>query len=102
MRLSYVIVLAVLLVASCSGEDAPRKVKRRVEPQYPELAKRSNVSGSVRLELRISPDGTIVSVRPLGGNPLLIQAAQDAVTKWRYEPGPETLQIVEFQFLPLN
>jgi len=102
MRLYHLILLCMLLTACCNGQDAPRKVKRRVEPQYPELARRINVSGTVRLELLIAPDGAIKNVKPLGGNPLLIQAAEDAVNKWRYEPGPEALQIVEFQFRPLN
>ena len=80
------------------GDDSPRKLKSKVNPQYPELARKMNVSGSVKLELVVAANGQVKSVRPLGGHPLLIDAAQSAVKQWRYEPGPEGTEIVEIRF----
>lgn len=81
------------------ADDATgRKVKLKVNAQYPELARRMNVTGSVRLEILVGANGQVKSVKPLGGHPLLIDAAETAVKQWRYEPGTEATEIVEFRF----
>jgi len=90
-------VLLVSLVAH--AEDTDRKVRQRVAPQYPELAKRVNAAGTVRLEIEVSPNGEVKNVKALGGHPLLIPAAEDAIRKWKYEPAKETsTAVVEFKF----
>jgi TonB family protein len=61
-----------------------RKLVTRVEPQYPETLKRLYIGGVVRLELAISPRGTVENATLLGGNPILGQSAIMAVKKWRY------------------
>ena len=79
--------------------EAKRKVKSQERPVYPDLARRMNVHGKVKLELTVAPDGTVKSVRALGGHPVLVTAARDAVRNWKFEPGPkETIQIVEVNF----
>jgi len=81
------------------AQEGDRKIKQRVSPMYPELAKRVNASGTVRLEVEVAPNGEVKSVKPLGGHPLLIPAAEDAIRKWKYEPAKEaTTAIVEFKF----
>jgi len=80
------------------ADEAGRKIKTRVNPQYPELARKMNVSGSVKLELLVASNGQVKSVRPLGGHPLLIDAAETAVKQWKYEPGPEATEVVEIRF----
>jgi TonB family protein len=76
--------LAVISEES-KGERTPVK---RVEPDYPETLQRLGIGGSVRLELTISPKGTVESVAILGGNPILAEAAAKAVKQWVYAPGP--------------
>ena len=49
----------------------------RPSPAYPELARRMNVSGKVKIEVIITPDGHVRSTRVIGGHPLLVQACQD-------------------------
>lgn len=76
-----------------------RKVKTRAQPMYPELARRMKLSGVVKLELTIAPDGKVKSVKVLGGHPLLADAAMDAVRRWVYEPAHEqTVQVVDVKF----
>lgn len=76
-----------------------RAVISRVEPEYPELAKRSHISGTVKAEAIVAPNGTVRSVKILGGNPTLGRAAQDALAHWKYAPAPtETTVIVVFTF----
>jgi TonB family protein len=94
-------VLAGLLLAPprAAGQDAKRKVKSRVTPDYPVLAKQMNVSGKVKIEVLISADGHVKSTKVLGGSPLLVQSALSALKDWKFEPGPkETTEVVEFEF----
>ncbi|HEX3154503.1 MAG TPA: energy transducer TonB [Candidatus Angelobacter sp.] len=87
------------LVPSHSFAQAARKVKNRVEPVYPELAKRNNISGSARVELLVTADGRVKDVKVLGGNPVLVQAVTAAVVKWKYEPAAEeSTVIIKFDF----
>jgi TonB family protein len=82
-----------------STDEGKRKVKTRVSPAYPELAKRMNVVGKVKIEVVITPDGHVKSTRVVGGHPLLVQACQDAVKEWKFAPGnEESTQVVEFDF----
>jgi TonB family protein len=76
-----------------------RKVLLRVNPAYPDLARRMHISGVVKLRATIAPNGSVKVVEPLGGNPVLIKAAQDAVSNWKFAPAPEeTREVVELRF----
>jgi TonB family protein len=93
--------LAGLLLSPphAAAQDTKRKVKSRVTPGYPALAKQMNVSGKVKIEVIISPDGHVKSTKVLGGSPLLVQSALTALKDWKFEPAPkETTEIVEFEF----
>jgi protein TonB len=97
--------IALLILAAASFSQTPgtdegkRKVKSKTSPVYPELARRMSVTGKVKIEVIITPDGHVRSTRVLGGHPLLVQVCQDAVKEWKYFPAPEeTTQIVEFDF----
>jgi protein TonB len=58
----------------------------RVEPRYPALALQTKTEGVVRLHAIISRDGRITSLDILSGHPLLVKAALEAVSQWRYRP----------------
>lgn len=86
---------------SARAQDEARKVKRKVQPEYPQLAKRLNIRGSVRLQLQITPDGKVKQVKVLGGSPVLVQASVDAAEKWLFEPEPQTsTMVIKFDFNP--
>jgi TonB family protein len=94
-------VLAFFVFQPANAQSTARKLKNRVEPQYPDLAKRNNISGTARLELTVEPDGKVKTVKVLGGNPVLVQAAVAAVSKWKYEPATEeSMVVVKFDFNP--
>jgi TonB family protein len=93
--------LLVMAVQISSGAEATRKLKTKVTPEYPELAKRVNIKGAVRLELVITPDGHVKDVTVLGGNPVLAQAAVEAVRKWRYSAADtQSTIVVKLDFDP--
>jgi TonB family protein len=76
-----------------------RRVKTRVEPIYPELARHMNLSGVVKVELVIGPDGKVKSAKVLGGHPVLAAAALDASKRWVFEPAREqTIDVVTIRF----
>lgn len=96
-----VLVLSVVSLAAQTGttDESKRKVKTKTAPVYPELAKRMSVSGKVKIEVVITPDGHVKSTRVVGGHPLLVQACQDAVKEWKFVAAPEeSTQVVEFEF----
>jgi periplasmic protein TonB len=55
-------------------------------PEYPKLARQMRISGRVRLAALIGRDGTVQELRLIGGHPLLVPAAMNAVKRWRYRP----------------
>jgi TonB family protein len=104
-KLAFVLTVAGTLAAgsalaqTATTAENGRKVKTKVAPVYPELARRMSVSGRVKLEVVITPDGRVKSTRVVGGHPILVQACQDAVKDWKFVPAAEeTTQIVEFDF----
>jgi len=58
----------------------------RVEPDYPDAARRAHIQGSVTLETLIGANGRVQQVTPVSGNPQLADAAINAVRQWRYKP----------------
>jgi protein TonB len=71
---------------SVSSGVAQGLLVHRVAPQYPQQAKSARLQGTVVLQAVIGKDGSVHSVRALKGNPVLAQAAMDAVKQWRYRP----------------
>ena len=58
----------------------------RPEPVYPAIAKAAHVQGAVILHAIISKEGTIENLSVISGNGMLVNAARDAVQRWRYRP----------------
>jgi TonB family protein len=91
------------LAQSGATDESKRKVKTKTAPIYPDLARRMNVVGKVKIEVVISPDGRVKTARAVGGHPLLVQACQDALKEWKFMPAAEeTTQLVEFEFHGAN
>lgn len=59
---------------------------RRVEPTYPPMARAARIQGAVLLAAVIGKDGTITDLHTISGHPMLVRAAVDAVSQWRYRP----------------
>jgi TonB family protein len=62
------------------------KLLKRVDPVYPELARRARVEQTVMLEVLVDEQGNVANIRVIRGHPLLDQAAIDAVKQWQYAP----------------
>ena len=80
-----------------------RRAKSKVAPVYPELARKLNLTGTVKVEVVVSPNGTVKDAKVVGGHPVLATAALEAARKWRFEPTAlESSGIVDFKFEPHN
>jgi TonB family protein len=105
-------VLAVLMLGVAAGpvrvhaqqgqnDDLLRRAKSKVQPAYPELARKMNISGTVKIEVVVSPNGSVKDARVVGGHPVLANSALDAAKKWRFEPATgESTGIIDFKFEP--
>ena len=93
------LVFSLASAQQASVDEGKRKTKYRTNPQYSDLARRMGLTGKVKIEIVIAPDGHVKSSRAIGGHPVLVQSCLDAVRDWKFESGPEeTTQVLEFEF----
>jgi len=86
---------------SQNNEEIVRRAKTKVQPIYPELARKMSITGTVKIEVVVAPNGTVKDARVVGGHPVLAGAALDAAKKWRFEPAAaESSGIIDFKFEP--
>jgi TonB family protein len=88
-------------------EDSSDLFKRLIaapHPAYPELARRARIQGVVKLQVKVKTDGSVEVQKILEGEPVLADAAIDAVKHWRANPASingtrvETISTVTFDF----
>ena len=88
-----------------SPETMEKRIVTKMDPVYPEAARKASLQGLVVLDCEIAPDGSVKRLRPLSGPDLLAQSAMAAVQSWKFEPylssgkpvEVETTIAVEFQ-----
>ncbi|HEY2544901.1 MAG TPA: TonB family protein [Candidatus Acidoferrum sp.] len=86
------------------SSDLFKQLIARPAPVYPELARRAHIRGVVKLQVKVKTDGTVEVQKILEGEPVLADAAMDAVKKWRANPATingtrvETISTVTFDF----
>jgi len=91
--------LAMALCVALTAQEAKRAMKAPGKPAYPELAKRMNVAGAVKVEVVVAPNGSVKSAKALGGHPLLIDAALAAARNTKYAPSSEeTKELITYNF----
>src|SRR5882724_11940610 len=96
---------SVVLVGSVSpaqqSSEGNRKIVNRVTPIYPELAKRMQIAGTVKVEATVAPNGKVKSTKVIGGSPVLSKAALDAIEAWKWAATPgESRELIELLFHP--
>jgi TonB family protein len=97
---------ALVLAPSFSlGQQEPPEEKRKIVsrwvPDYPRLARDMNITGIVKAEAVVASNGTVKSVEVKGGHPLLVRAAQDAISRWKWEAAAhETREPIVINFNP--
>jgi len=69
-----------------SAKDQARKLRSNPTAEYPWIAKSAHVQGVVRVFIIIGADGRVTNAHVLSGQPLLANAALEAVGQWAYSP----------------
>jgi TonB family protein len=73
-------------VTSSSEDRSATRLLHRVEPVYPPEARAQQIQGAVTLDVQIGGDGAVHNIEVVEGNPVLSEAAVQAVRQWRYRP----------------
>src|SRR5437899_8523498 len=90
--------MMVILLGTLAVPAFAREVKSKATPVFPDLAKKMNVNGVVKVELMVNPNGSVKSAKAIGGHPLLIESAVAAAKQFKYEVSTEeTKELVEFK-----
>lgn len=58
----------------------------RVSPTYPPAARTMRMTGTVKVEVLVSEDGSIAEVQNASGPSMLQRAATDAIKRWKFKP----------------
>jgi protein TonB len=59
---------------------------KKVQPEYPPLARQARIQGSVVLKAVISKTGHVEGLQVVSGHPMLTSSAISAVKQWQYKP----------------
>lgn len=68
------------------GEAMKKMIVKKVQPQYPLSARRSRVSGTVKLQIVIDTKGNVSHLQLVSGDPRLVPSTVEAVRQWKYKP----------------
>jgi len=95
----FAFLLLFACVATAQTAESSRKVKTKVVPVEPELARKLKLVAVVKVQVTIAPNGAVQQAKPLGGHPLLIGPSLDAAKQFRYEAADSTTTaVIEFHF----
>ena len=87
--------------AQNSETPGERKIVQKKAPEYPEIARRMHLTGTAKVVATVTPEGKVKKVEPVGGSPVLLQSAIEAVSAWRFAPAnAETRETIELRFSP--
>lgn len=89
--------VCLVIAATVAGatDGPPKKVTMgeamsaavlKTPPEFPALAKQLKIQGAVELDVVIGESGSVESVTPISGNPVLTKPAADAVKRWKFKP----------------
>jgi TonB family protein len=96
----FAAVLLCALAATVSGQEL-RKAISKPTPRYPEIARKMNLVGSVKVEIEIGADGKVRVTNVVGGHPILVDSVITTLKEWKYEPAKEeTTATLTFEFRP--
>jgi TonB family protein len=96
MRKNFIALCWILMLACVSSigqqpaeiakANADEHLVKRIDPEYPPLARAARLQGKVLLKATISKDGDVTAVTVVSGHPMLAPSAIEAVRKWKYKP----------------
>lgn len=73
-------------IVHVGGDVREPALLERVNPNYPPIARLSRTQGVVVIDAVIDENGNVVQAHAITGPPLLVAAALQAVSQWKYQP----------------
>jgi len=67
-------------------QQARSAVTRKVDPEYPAMARQIRITGRVAVDIIIDTAGNVEKVNILNGNAMLTGATVNAVKRWKFAP----------------
>lgn len=85
------------------SDVALKAALKKVDPEYPQIAKQMRVTGKVCVDITVDTDGNVSDVKVMSGNALLTQPVMNALKKWKFAPftgsnGEPTKAIAQIDF----
>ncbi|MEO7653174.1 MAG: energy transducer TonB [Bryobacteraceae bacterium] len=74
------------IVLRVSETDARKSLVKKIDPEYPAMARQVRMTGTVQLDITIDASGGVEKTQIISGNALLSGSAISAVKKWRFTP----------------
>jgi outer membrane biosynthesis protein TonB len=97
----FAIFLLASVLSTAQKDPTKRKILNSAPPSYPTLARSMALSGVVKVDALVAPDGSVKAVDIKGGHPVLAQAAANSVRGWKWETtAHESHELVEIRFSP--
>ena len=81
--LAFALALLGCAALGC-GQDAGRKVVKKVAAQYPSVLRQRGIGGVVKLRVLVAANGSVKDSQVTGGNAILADCAQKAVKQWTF------------------
>ena len=102
-RLLCLLLAGAWLISALFAQEgaSKRKIVMKSNATYPSLARHMALSGVVKIDAVVAPDGTVKALDVKGGHPVLAQAASNTIRQWKWEPAThESHELVEIRFAP--
>ncbi|MBN2542897.1 energy transducer TonB [bacterium] len=80
--------------------EKPPQVASKVDPEYPDFARRSETEGAVMVEIIIDTDGSVESARVIQARPkgFFEEAAIKAAKQWKFTPAEQRGKPVKVRY----
>ncbi len=97
----FAIFLLASALSTAQKDTVKRKILNSASPPYPALARAMALSGVVKVDALVAPDGSVKAIDVKGGHPVLAQAASNSIRQWKWETtAHESHELVEVRFSP--
>ena len=99
--LSLLAAAALVFAAANLPAQEGRKLLAGPTPPYPEMARRLRLTGTVKVQVTIGPDGRVKDTKIIGGHPIFASSVEETLKNWKYAPASaESTFLLEFNFKP--
>lgn len=99
MKIAHIVLCLTLLASDLYAAEHQRVIVHRDLPEYPEIARKLDLHGTVKLKVWITADGAVRKVEYIGGHPLLAESAVKTVKSWKFAPAnAESEMTLEIKF----